>query len=150
MGFGSGSIGHSLESCAAGAALVLVLLLVVVSLLLFLCSPLCTSSASASLITSRLRSSLSAPCAAILRHSSIRTLQRSEWVCAILLSLTVLQLGHPTGACLAQNSCSFTWQWKGLGSGPLKFSGLSTVHLPSVILQGTPFTLLTASLSHLL
>ena len=60
---------------------------VVPSLLFFLCSPLRTSSANASLITSSLRSNLSAPCGVFLRHSSIRFLHRSECACALLLSL---------------------------------------------------------------
>ena len=95
LGFGSDSIGLSLESRAgdanvgAGAAVVTLLLLS------FLCSPLCTSSANVSLITSLLRSYLYAPCGVILRHSSLRTLQRSEWVCALALSLVALQPKHP-------------------------------------------------------
>ena len=36
------------------------------------------------------------------------------------------------------------------GIGFTRIAGLSTVHLLSVILQGTPITLLTVSLSHLL
>ena len=42
-----------------------------------------------------LRSNLSAPCGVVLRHSSIRVLQRSECACALLLSLIALQLAHP-------------------------------------------------------
>ena len=38
----------------------------------------------------------------------------------------------------------------GIGMGSTRISGLSTVQLPSVILQGTPIAFLTASLSHLL
>ena len=96
FGFTSGSIGFSLAGPAAGlvvgpvaAAAAAVVseaaagsvpgaATVVPSLLFFLCSPLRTSSANASLITSFLRSNLSAPCGVFLRHSSIRNLQRSE------------------------------------------------------------------------
>ena len=99
LGFGSVSIGFSLDTCdvdtanlPAGAAAVTTLLLS------FLCSPLCISTTFASLITSLLRSNLSAPCGVTLRHSSTRTLQRCEWACALLLSLIASQPGHPTVA----------------------------------------------------
>ena len=90
--------------------LVLVLLILFLQLLLwfrhfFLCSPLRTSSANASLITSSLRSNLSAPCGVFLRHSSIRFLHRSECACALLLSLIALQPGHPVVAPNSSMSC---------------------------------------------
>ena len=98
-------------------------------LLVYLCcsSPasrsfLLTSSANASFITSLLRSNHSAPCGATLRHSSIRTLQRSEWAGARVLSLTALR--SRTSHCDCElvnvspcessplNSCSCKWPWR--------------------------------------
>ena len=93
FGFGSGSIASSLDSGAADS--VSGTCTVALSLLFLLCSPLGTSSATASLITSFHRSNLSAPCGVVLMHSSIRVLQRSECACALLLSLIALQPGHP-------------------------------------------------------
>ena len=158
--FGSGSIGFSLDSCDVDAANVGTGAAdVTVRFFSFLWSHLCISSANVSLITSLLRSNLSAPCEVILRHSSIRTLQRSEWACALLLSLMALQLGHPTVApndsvcCLVilfpLDSCNCKGNG-GIGIGSTQNSGQSAVHPPSLILQGTTNTFLTASLSHLL
>ena len=103
FGFACGSIGVSLGSGAADS--VLGTATVALSLLFFLCSPLRTSSASASLITSFLRSNLSAPRGVVLRHASIRILQRSECACALLLSLIALQPGHPIVAPTSSMSC---------------------------------------------
>ena len=62
FGFGLGSIGSSLGSDPAGSVgSVSDASAAALSLLFFLCSPLRTSSVSASLITSSLRSNLSAP-----------------------------------------------------------------------------------------
>ena len=62
LGFGSGSIGFSVDSCDVGAAYFSAGAAVVTLLLLsFFVSSLCISSANASLITSLLRSTLSAP-----------------------------------------------------------------------------------------
>ena len=112
FGFASGSIGFSLGSGAADS--VSGTATVALSLLFYLCSPLRTSSASASLITSFPRSNLSAPCGVVLRHSSIRILQRSECACALLLSLIALQPGHDS---LPLDSCSLEGQrrdWNGV------------------------------------
>ena len=155
--FASGSIGFSHGSGAADS--VSGTAAVALSLLFFLCSPLRTSSASASLITSFPRSNLSAPCGVVLRHSSIRILQRTECACALLLSLIALQFGHPIVAPNSSMSCLVILSlwirapsngYGGIGMGSTQASGLSTVHLPPVILHGTPITLLTASVSHLL
>ena len=111
----------------------------VCSTLLFLYSALHTSSASASLITSFLRSSLSAPCGEVLMHLSIRSLQRCECACALLLSLIALQPSHPTVAPNFSMSClrlrMAVEEWNRI------FSNFWFVHY-------TPVTLLTASLSH--
>ena len=92
-----------------------------------------------------------------MRHSSSRTLQRSEWACALLLSSIALQRGHPT---VAPNSSMSCWAilsvWIrapsngncGIEIGSTRIAGLSTVHLPSVILQSASIAFLTASLSH--
>ena len=155
FGFGSSSIGVSLDSCDADAAASSEDAAGVPLLpLSFLWSSLSDSSANAWLITSLLRSSLSAPYGA-----SVRTLQRSEWACACLLSLIALQPGHPTVApnssmrvfvilslCIRARS-NFDG---GMVIGPTRTPGVFTVHLPSVILQGTPITLLMVSFSHLL
>ena len=160
VGFGSGSIGLPLKPRAADAAgSGSSIAAAVLYLILFLFSPLCISSANASLTTSLLRSSLSAPCGVIMRHSSIRTLQRSEWACALLLSLITLQQGHPTVAPNSSMYCLVTLSlWirapsngnGGIGIGSTRMSGLNTVHLSTVILPGTPTTFLMAPLSHLL
>ena len=153
LGFGSGSIGLSLESRAADAAgSGSGIAAAVPSLLFFLFSPLCTCLANAPWITSFLRSNLSAPCGVILRHPSIRTLQRPEWACTLSLSLIALQHGHPTEAPNVPVSglvCSFKWQWKNWNRIRSNFW---SVHCPSAVghHQGTPITMLTASLSHLL
>ena len=142
---------------------VLVLLILFLALLLWPChfssSPaLRTSSASASLITSFLRSNLSAPCGVVLRHSSIRVLQRSECACALLLSSIALQPGHPIVAPNSSMYCLVVLSlWirapsngnGGIGMGSTRTSGLSAVHFQSVNLHGTPITLLIASVSHL-
>ena len=128
----SGSIGFSLGSGAADS--VSGTSAMALSLLFFLCSPLRTSSASASLSTS------------FLLHAewyfSIRTLKRSGCACAPLLSLIALQHGHPIvdpnlscfsppGFVLPQNG--------GIGTGSIRNSGL----------HGAPITMLMASVSHL-
>ena len=129
------------------------------STILFLCSAQRTSSASASLITSFLRSSLSAPCGVVLKHLSIRSLQRNECPCALLLSLMALQPGHPIVA--PNSSMSYLvilplWIRApsngngGIGIGSTRISGLSHVHLPSVILQSTSITFLTSYVFHLI
>ena len=120
-------------------------------------SSLCYSSANASLLTSLLQSNLSAPCG-VIPHSSIRTLQRSEWACSRLLSLIALQPGHSLhcGSELVNVLiCLFLSEFvllqkAGIGIGSTRFAGLSTVFLPSVILRGTPMTHLMVFLSHLL
>ena len=160
FGFGSGSTGTSLGSGAAGAAdSDSSIAAAVLSLLFFLYSLLCIFSAKASLTTSFLRSNISALCGVILRHPSTRTLQRSEWPGALLLSLIALQPGHPTVAPNSSVSCLVILSLRirapscgngGIRIGSARISGLSTVHLPSVSLQGTLITLLMACLSHLL
>ena len=86
-------------------------------------------------------------------------LQRSEWACALLLSLIALQPGQPIVAPNSSMSCLVILSlWirapsdgnGGIGIGSTRTSGLSTVpvHFPSVLLQSTPITLLMAS--HLL
>ena len=138
--------------------MLLALTILLLSLQLLFCSSLLTSSARTSFITSALLSSLSAPCGVVLSLSSIRTLQRSECACALLLSLIALQPGHPIVpphslmSCLVILSLWFRAPSNGnggIGMGSTRTSGLSTVHFPSVILHGTPITLLTASVSHL-
>ena len=145
FGLDSGSIGFSLCSGAADSASGTAA--VALSLLFFLYSALCTSSASASLITSFLRSNLSAPCGVVLRHFSTRALQRSECACALWLSLIALQPGHPIVAPNSSMSCVVILG--GIGMGCTRTSCLPTVHFPTVILHGTPITLLRASVSHL-
>ena len=87
----------SLNSCDVDAAVCGAVAAVVTLLsLFFLCSYLCSSSANASFLTTFFRSNLSAPCGAILRNSSIRSRQRSEWVCARFLSMFALHPGHST------------------------------------------------------
>ena len=54
------------------------------------------------------------------------------------------------GDSLPLDSCSLEWQKRDFVIGSTRTSGLSTVHLPSVILQDTPITLSMASMSHLL
>ena len=110
------------------------------SLFFFLCSLLCTSSASASLITSFLRSYFSAPCGVVLRHSSIRFLQRSEWSCGLfnlgIQSWLRIRQCLLLGDSSPLGSCSLKWQWRDSDRSTRTWA-LSTVHFPSVVLQGT-------------
>ena len=79
----------------------------------------------------------SAPCGVTLRHSSVRTLQRSEWMCARLLSLMALHPGHPAMAPNSSMSCFVLLQIGngGLRIGSARTSGLSTVQSISKALQ---------------
>ena len=133
--FGFASVQQELLSVLT--LLVLLVLIQALSLLCFLCSPLCTSSASASLITSFLRSNLSAPRGVVLRHSSILILQRSEWTCALLLSLIALPSHGGSefvdvllGDSFPLDSCSLEWQrrdWDRI------HSDLWSVHCPLTV-----------------
>ena len=141
LGFGSGSIEFSLNSrdvdaanFGAGAASVTLLLLS------FLCSPLCITSANASLNTSLVRSNLSAPCGVLLRHSSIRTLQQSKWACALfdVFDSVATRASNSDselvdvllGDSLPLDSCSFTWQWRDWN---WVHSNIWSVHCPSAV-----------------
>ena len=97
-GSGSSLTGVSLGFRAAGVAESGTSTAAASPSLLLLCYALRTSSASASLITAVLRSNLSAPCGVILRRPSIRSLQRCECACALVLSLIALQRRHLTVA----------------------------------------------------
>ena len=116
----------------------------------FLCSPHCISSANASLITSLLRSNVSATSGVNLRHSSIRTLQRSEWACLHGVATWAFEFVDVIlGDSFHLVSCSFNTAMAGIGIGSTRMSALCTVHVPSIILQSSPITFLKASLSHL-
>ena len=132
--FGSCSVPVSLNSCGADAAVVF----------LMSHSFLCNSSGNATCISSLLRSNLSLPCGGILRALFKWIRQRSEWACAIVLSLIALQRGDPPVAPNFSMSCPVILSlWirapsdgnGGIGIGSTRMSGLSTVHLPSVILS---------------
>ena len=92
LGSGSSSTGFSFGSRAASLAESGTGTVALASpSLLLLCYALRTSSASASLITSLLRSNLSAHCGVILTHPSIHSLQRSECAYHLWLSLVALK-----------------------------------------------------------
>ena len=148
LGFESGSIEFFLNSrdvdaanFGAGAASVTLLLLS------FLCSPLRTSSASASLITSFLRSNLSAPCGVVARHSSIRTLQQSEWACALFVVVDSVAtwasdrgsklINVLLGESLPLDSCSFKWQWRDWN---WVHSNIWSVHCPSAVCHSPKYS----------
>ena len=148
----SGFIGLSLKSCSADAAGSRSgIAASVLSLLFFLRSALCISSANAWLITSLHRSNLSAPCGVVLKHSSFRTLQRSEWDCALFV-VDCVETGISNSASefldvllgdsFTMDSCSFEWQWR---DWDRVHSNFCSVYLPSVSLRGTPITLKTPS-----
>ena len=147
VGFGSGSIGLSLKSCAAGAAgSGSESAAVVLSLLFFLGSPFCISSANASLITSLLQSNH------CFVWSSSETYLNS-YSATIYLGLRPFVVFD----CVATGASSSDSEFVdvlnrigGIGIGSTRISGLSTLHLPSVILQSTPLLFLMASLSRLL
>ena len=90
------------------------------------------------LLSPRLRSNLCAPSEVLLRHSSSRIRQRSQW--ARFLPLIVDNL------CIR----ALAYGKRGIGIGSTRTSGLSTVHVPSFHRQRTPFILLMVSLFHLL
>ena len=141
LGFGSGSIGFSLDSCDVGAAKCGADAAVVTLLLFsFLCSPLCNSSANASLITSRLRSNLFC---SLLSYSGTFFNSYSARIWMGLRPFVVFDCV----ATWASNSCSelfglASWFFPcgfvllhmamaGLGSNPLGFLVCLLPHLPS-------------------
>ena len=140
FGFGSGSTGLSLKSCAA-----------VVSSLFFF--PLLPSPAPPQRKPSLLRSNLSAPCGVTLKHSLIRTLPRS-----------VVFECHATGASnsgpelvdvllgdsFPLNSCSFKWQWRDWDLGPLELPVCPLSICRLSLSRGTPIYVLDGFFVHLL
>ena len=126
----------------------------------FLCSLRCSCSAVASMITSLLRSNLSALWDVVRRRSSMRALHRSSCACARFPLLIALQPGHHTVVPNASMSCVVIRPCgirapandiSGGGSGTTQSSGscLSTDHFPSTNRHGTPMKLWNTSMSHL-
>ena len=117
LGYGSDSIGFDLDPCDVDAAL-----------LSILCSHLCISSANAS---SLLRSNVSAPCGDILR-CNLGIQQRLRIIQCLAFVILSLWFSVPSNG----NG--------GIGIGSTPISGVSTDHQPSVILLGTPITLVAS------